>query len=152
MNDVGVIADGAVSRPSIVVTLLSDVRWMTMKPPPPIPHENGSATPRTPAAVTAASTAFPPRFSASIAACVASVSTLAAAPPVPVEVGGPDGATAAAATPVSTRNEERSAATTRNLLMLSPFRLGSRNLHHRCRSDVAPLHVLARSTAGPMIR
>src|SRR5438045_9358259 len=144
MNDAGVIAAGAVSRPSIVVTLPSDVRGMTMKPPPPIPHENGSATPRTPAAVTAASTAFPPRFSASIAACVASVSTLAAAPPVPVEVGGPDGATAAAATPVSTRNEERSAATTRNLLMLSPFRLGSRNLHHRCRSDVAPLHVLAR--------
>src|SRR5919204_5332518 len=99
---------------------------MTMKPPPPIPHENGSATPRTPAAVTAASTAFPPRFSASIAACVASVSTLAAAPPVPVEVGGPEGATAAAATPISTKNEERSAAATRNLLMPSPFDLEAR--------------------------
>src|SRR5919204_4213657 len=94
---------------------------MTMKPPPPIPHENGSATPRMPAAVTAASTAFPPRFSASIAASVASVSTLAAAPPVPVDVGGPDGTTAAAPTPLSTRNEERSAAATRNLPMLFPL-------------------------------
>src|SRR3954471_21966066 len=94
---------------------------MTMKPPPPSPHENGSATPRTPAAVTAASTAFPPRFSASIAACVASVSTLAAAPPVPVDVGGPDGATAAAATPISVRNEKTSAAATRNLPMVTPF-------------------------------
>src|SRR3954467_14994011 len=65
---------------------------MTMKPPPPSPHENGSATPRTPAAVTAASTAFPPRFSASIAACVASVSTLAAAPPVAAAAPGPGGA------------------------------------------------------------
>src|SRR3954470_10224094 len=129
MNDVGVIAAGAVSRPSIVVTLPSDARWMTMKPPPPIPHENGSATPRTPAAVTAASTAFPPRFNASIAACVASVSTLAAAPPVPVDVGGPDGATAAAAAPISTRNEETNAAATRNEPMLSPFRVGSANLH-----------------------
>src|SRR4029077_16090949 len=73
------------------------------------------------AAVTAASTAFPPRFNASIAACVASVSTLAAAPPVPVEVGGPVGATAAAATPISTRNEERSAAATRNLPILFPL-------------------------------
>src|SRR5438128_1047243 len=96
---------------------------MTMKPPPPIPQENGSATPRTPAAVTAASTAFPPRFSTSIAACVASVSTLAAAPPVPVDVGGPDGATAAAATPIRVKNERTSAAATRNLPMLSPFEL-----------------------------
>ena len=60
-----------------------------MKPPPPMPHENGSVTPSTPAAATAASTALPPAFSVSIAACVASVSTLAAAPPVPVDVGGP---------------------------------------------------------------
>src|SRR3954453_12300042 len=99
---------------------------MTMKPPPPTPHEKGSATPRTPAAATAASTAFPPGCSASIAACVASVSTLAAAPPLPVEVGGPDGATAAAATPTSTRNEETSAAVTRNLRMVSPFDLETR--------------------------
>src|SRR6266699_3054244 len=103
---------------------------MTMKPPPPSPHENGSATPRTPAAVTAASTAFPPRFSASIAACVASVSTLAAAPPVPVDVAGPDGATAAAATPIRVRNEKTSAAATRNLPMLSPFRIGNPNVHN----------------------
>ena len=101
---------------------------MTMKPPPPSPHENGSATPSTPAAVTAASTALPPRFSASIAACVASVSTLAAAPPVPVDVAGPDGATAAAATPISVRNERTSAAATRNLPMLSPFRIGNPHL------------------------
>ena len=62
---------------------------MTMKPPPPIPHENGSVTPRTAAAATAASTALPPSRSVSMAACVASVSTVAAAPPVPVAVGGP---------------------------------------------------------------
>src|SRR6266508_2256109 len=58
-----------------------------MKPPPPIPHENGSTTPRTAAAATAASTALPPRSSTSIAVCVASGSTLAAAPPVPVATG-----------------------------------------------------------------
>src|SRR3954470_24818364 len=96
---------------------------MTMKPPPPSPHENGSATPRTPAAANAASTAFPPLFRASIAACLPSVSTLAAAPPVPVDVAGPDGATAAAATPIRVRNERTSAAATRNLPMLSPFEL-----------------------------
>src|SRR4051794_16016828 len=99
---------------------------MTMKPPPPTPHEKGSATPRTPAAATAASTAFPPLCSASIAARVASVSTLPAAPPLPVEVGGPDGATAAAATLISTRNEETSAAATRNLRIVSPFELETR--------------------------
>src|SRR5919198_483486 len=53
---------------------------MTMKPPPPIPDENGSVTPRTAAAVTAASTA-----------CFAGVPTVAAAPPVPVAVAGPCG-------------------------------------------------------------
>ena len=95
-NEVGVIAAGAVSRPSIVVTFPSAVR-MTMNPPPPMPHENGSVTPSTPAAMTAASMALPPAFSSSIAACVASRSTLAAAPPVPVDVGGPDGATSAEA-------------------------------------------------------
>ena len=58
-NESGRIAPGAVSRPSIVVTSPSAVR-MTMKPPPPIPHENGSVTPSTPAATTAASTAFAP--------------------------------------------------------------------------------------------
>jgi hypothetical protein len=88
-NEVGVIAAGAVSRPSIVVTRPPAVRT-TMKPPPPMPHENGSVTPRTPAAATAASTALPPCFSVSIAVCVAILSTLAAAPPVPIEVGGPE--------------------------------------------------------------
>ena len=63
---------------------------MTMKPPPPIPHENGSTTPSTPAAATAASTALPPRLRVSIAACVASGSMVAAEPaeptaPVPVD-------------------------------------------------------------------
>ena len=66
-----------------------------------MPHENGSVTPSTAAAVTAASTALPPRRSVSIAAWVASVSTVAAAPPVPVAVGGPTGAVAAAAVPAS---------------------------------------------------
>src|SRR6478609_185899 len=116
---------------------------MTMKPPPPSPHENGSATPRTPAAVTAASTAFPPRFSASIAACVASVSTLAAAPPVPVDVAGPDGATAAAAMPISVRNERTSAAATRNLLMLFP--LSNRKLGPTQSADVQPITAAAQA-------
>ena len=88
-NEVGVMAAGAVSRPSIVVTLPPAVR-ITMKPPPPTPHENGSVTPRTPAAATAASIAFPPFVSVSIAACVAIRSTLAAAPPWPIEIGGPE--------------------------------------------------------------
>ena len=73
-----------------------------MNPPPPMPHEKGSVTPRTPAAATAASIALPPAFSSSIAACVASRSTVAAAPPVPVDVGGPDGATSAEALTPST--------------------------------------------------
>src|SRR5262245_19389219 len=60
---------------------------MTMNPPPPMPQENGSTTPSTPAAVTAASTALPPRFSVRIAAFVASVSTVAAAPSRPTAVG-----------------------------------------------------------------
>src|SRR5829696_6917394 len=63
---------------------------MTMKPPPPIPQENGSVTPRTAADATAASTAFPPRRRMPTAASVASVSTDAAAPPVPIAVGGPE--------------------------------------------------------------
>ena len=68
-----------------------------MKPPPPIPHEKGSVTPRTAAAVTAASTALPPRRSVSIAAWSRAVD-VAAAPPVPTDVGGPIGAGSAAAT------------------------------------------------------
>src|SRR5262249_22639174 len=108
-NEDGVIASGAVSRPSMVVTFPLAVR-MTMKPPPPTPHENGSVTPSTPAAATAASIAFPPALSVSMAACVASVSTLAAAPPVPMEVGGPEGATAAdAVTPKASTNTKSSA-------------------------------------------
>ena len=55
-----------------------------MKPPPPMPHEYGSVTPRTAAAATAASTALPPLRSVSIAASVPSTSTVAAAPRVPV--------------------------------------------------------------------
>jgi hypothetical protein len=39
-----------------------------MKPPPPIPHENGSVTPSTAAEATAASIALPPRRRMSIAA------------------------------------------------------------------------------------
>ena len=82
MNAVGVIAAGASSRPSIVVTLPCFVR-MTMKPPPPTPDENGSVTPSTAAAATAASTALPLRLSTSSAASVATLSTVAAAPPAP---------------------------------------------------------------------
>src|SRR3954454_1695094 len=123
-NDVGVIASGAVSRPSSVVTLPLAVR-MTMKPPPPTPHENGSVTPSTPAAATAASTALPPAFSVSMAACVANVSTLAAAPPVPMDVGGPFGATAAdAATPKTNTNTKSSARMTRRMTP-PPLSLGN---------------------------
>jgi hypothetical protein len=82
----GSIVAGDSSRPSIVVTFPFAVR-ITMNPPPPIPHENGSVTPRTPAAATAASTALPPLRSALIAARVPSRSTVAAAPPLPIAVG-----------------------------------------------------------------
>ena len=85
-NESGRIVAGAFSRPSIVVTLPCGVR-MTMKPPPPMPAENGSVTPSTPAAATVASTALPPRLSVSIAALVASASTVPAAPPLPTAVG-----------------------------------------------------------------
>ena len=52
-----------------------------------MPHEYGSTTPSTPAAVTAASTALPPWRSTRMAASVAALSTVAAAPPVPSAVG-----------------------------------------------------------------
>src|SRR5919204_2387544 len=84
-----------------------------MNPPPPIPQENGSVTPSTAAAVTAASMALPPFLSVSIAACVASVSTDAAAPPVPTDVGGPNGATAADAVTASTHAATANNAATR---------------------------------------
>ena len=58
-----------------------------MNPPPPMPAENGSVTPSTPAAATAASTALPPLRSMSIAASVARTSTVAAAPLEPTAVG-----------------------------------------------------------------
>ena len=85
-NESGRIARGDSSRPSIVVTFPLEVR-ITMNPPPPMPHENGSVTPSTPAAATAASTAFPPWRSVRMAACVPARSTLAAAPPLPTAVG-----------------------------------------------------------------
>ncbi len=59
-NESGRIAAGDFSRESIVVTLPFGLR-ISMKPPPPIPAENGSVTPSTAAAATAASTALPPR-------------------------------------------------------------------------------------------
>ncbi len=115
-NDVGVIASDAVSRPSIVVTLPCAGR-MTMKPPPPRPHENGSVTPSTAAAATAASTALPPAFSVSMAAWLARVSTLAAAPPFPIDVGGPNGATAAdAGTPTTSPTTKSRMAITRRMV------------------------------------
>jgi hypothetical protein len=86
MKEPGRIVRGDSSRASIVVTLPFEVR-MTMNPPPPMPHENGSVTPSAAAAATAASTAFPPRRSVRIAARVPSRSTVAAAPPLPVAVG-----------------------------------------------------------------
>src|SRR4051812_32230641 len=58
-----------------------------MTPPPPIPAEYGSVTPRAAPATTAASTAFPPLRSTSSAALDASRSTVATAPPVPAAVG-----------------------------------------------------------------
>src|SRR3954464_5554906 len=123
-KDVGVIASGAVSRPSSVVTLPLAVR-MTMKPPPPTPHENGSVTPSTPAAATAASTALPPAFSVSMAAWVASVSTLAAAPPVPMDVGGPFGAMAADAVTPKTSTKTKSSATVKRRMDSSSPGLGN---------------------------
>src|SRR4051812_38198978 len=84
---VGTIAAGAVSRESMVVILPVLASRMTMNPPPPMPQLNGSTTPSTPAAATAASKALPPAASTSIAAFVASGSTLAAAPLYPSAVG-----------------------------------------------------------------
>src|SRR5206468_1895887 len=88
---------------------------MTMKPPPPTPDENGSVTPSTPAAVTAASTALPPPFRVSIAAWVASVSTVAAAPPVPVAVAGPCGPASAHAPTTSESTTAPTASRTTNV-------------------------------------
>src|SRR2546421_11101354 len=58
-----------------------------MKPPPPIPQENGSTTPSTAAAATAASTALPPSFRTRMPAAVASRLTEATAPPLPTATG-----------------------------------------------------------------
>src|SRR5215210_554762 len=58
-----------------------------MKPPPPMPQEYGSVTPRAAAVATAASTALPPPLRTCIPTCDASWSTEATAPPVPVAVG-----------------------------------------------------------------
>ena len=60
---------------------------MTMKPPPPMPHEYGSVTPRAAAVATVASTALPPSLRTRIPTRDASRSTVATAPPVPVAVG-----------------------------------------------------------------
>ena len=86
MNESGSMAFGDSSRESMVVTSPWRVR-ITMKPPPPIPHEYGSTTPSTPAAATAASTALPPCSSVSMAARVPSASTVAAPPSLPTAVG-----------------------------------------------------------------
>jgi hypothetical protein len=86
MKESGSMARGESSRESIVVTSPLGVR-MTMNPPPPMPHEKGSTTPRTPAAATAASTALPPLRRVSIAAWVPRASTVAAPPSVPTAVG-----------------------------------------------------------------
>src|SRR5215211_7934563 len=58
-----------------------------MNPPPPMPHEYGSVTPRAAAVATAASTALPPPFRTCIPTWDASWSTEDTAPPVPVAVG-----------------------------------------------------------------
>src|SRR2546426_11158804 len=58
-----------------------------MKPPPPIPQENGSTTPSTAAAATAASTALPPSLRTRMPAAVASRLTDATAPPLPTATG-----------------------------------------------------------------
>src|SRR3954453_4366371 len=83
----GFIAAGAFSRLSIVVIRRLSPPRRPMNPPPPMPQLYGSTTPSTLAAATAASNALPPARMTSIAACVASGSTLAAAPPVPFAVG-----------------------------------------------------------------
>src|SRR5829696_6853082 len=101
-----------------------------MKPPPPTPHENGSVTPSTAAAATAASIAFPPSARMSIAACEASRSTDAAAPPVPVEVGGSDAARVGADAAIAAATSAASVAAStkwksRDERMRDPLSLGA---------------------------
>src|SRR5690349_7386648 len=86
-NESGCIDLGDTSRESIVVIRPVRPSRSVMNPPPPMPHEYGSTTPRTLAPAIAASNAFPPRRSTSIAACVASGSTDAAAPLAPTAAG-----------------------------------------------------------------
>src|SRR3954454_17514961 len=84
-----------------------------MNPPPPMPQEKGSTTPSTPAAATAASTALPPERRTSIAAWVASGSTVAAAPPLPTAVGVWGGASTWALAGNAATSDMRTARTTR---------------------------------------
>src|SRR3954451_8969409 len=87
MNEAGFMAAGAFSRESNVVIRPVRPSRIVMKPPPPRPQLYGSTTPSTLGAAIAAADALPPFLSTSIAALVASGSTLAAAPPVPFAVG-----------------------------------------------------------------
>ena len=88
-----------------------------MKPPPPMPQLYGSTTPSTLAAAIAASNALPPPAITSIAACVASGSTLAAAPPLPLAVGcfscAPAGAATAPRPQVALTGSQRTLASSR---------------------------------------
>src|SRR5215213_6282562 len=109
-----------------------------MKPPPPTPHENGSVTPSTAAAATAASIAFPSLARTSIAAREARRSTVAAAPPVLVDVGGSDaarvGADDAIAAATSAASVPASARWTSRESMRDPFRRVPRH-PHACAAD-----------------
>src|SRR5881398_373179 len=85
-----------------------------MKPPPPMPATNGSVTPSTAFAATAASIALPPSRRIWIPARVASGSTLATAPPVPTATASfVEGGAAPARTPPATSTVARAASATR---------------------------------------
>src|SRR5699024_6913398 len=73
--------------PQTTVTASSSALWTSAGRSPPGPLRCGSTTCNTNPALTAASTALPPRSSTDIAVCEASQCVLAAIPNVPVNSG-----------------------------------------------------------------
>jgi hypothetical protein len=119
-NESGFMSFGEISRESIVVIRPLRPSRNVMKPPPPRPQLYGSTTPSTLAAAIAPSNALPPRLSTSIAALVASGSTLAAAPPVPLAVGCFSWATATGALSATHATATPSSVLTRRIIPIPP--------------------------------
>src|ERR687896_304892 len=128
MKESGFMVRGESSRESIVVTWPVGVR-MTMNPPPPMPQENGSTTPSTPAAATAASTGLPPCRRVSMAAWVPRASTVAAPPSRPTAVGCLSGWPCCASATCGSKRKTATAAMRRKRVTIASALPGGGPIH-----------------------